>query len=96
MGLLGELQVVSLVVIIFVTDGAVAQLGEHLLCTEGVRGSSPLSSTKGYYSTPETAPSTQQMTPEQKLDSLRNQAQAIKTQLEQIDARMRELEAKDK
>ncbi len=28
------------------TDGAVAQLGECLLCTEEVRGSSPLSSSK--------------------------------------------------
>ena len=27
------------------TDGDVAQLGEHLLCKEGVRGSSPLIST---------------------------------------------------
>ena len=28
------------------THGAVAQLGEHLTCTEGVAGSSPVSSTK--------------------------------------------------
>ena len=27
------------------THGAVAQLGEHLTCTEGVAGSSPVSST---------------------------------------------------
>ena len=27
-------------------DGAVAQLGEHLLCKQGVSGSIPLSSTK--------------------------------------------------
>ena len=28
--------------------GAVAQLGEHLLCKQGVSGSIPLSSTKGF------------------------------------------------
>ncbi len=28
------------------TDGAVAQLGEHLLCKQGVVGSIPISSTK--------------------------------------------------
>ena len=28
--------------------GAVAQLGEHLPCTEGVAGSNPVSSTIGY------------------------------------------------
>ena len=28
-------------------DGAVAQLGEHLLCKQGVSGSIPLSSTIG-------------------------------------------------
>ena len=27
-------------------DGAVAQLGEHLLCKQGVVGSNPISSTK--------------------------------------------------
>ncbi len=32
------------------------------------------------------------MTAEQELDSLASQAEAIKAQLEQIDARMRELE----
>jgi prefoldin subunit 5 len=36
------------------------------------------------------------MTPEEELDFLRDQAQAIKRQLEQIEARMRELEAKEK
>jgi len=34
-----------------------------------------------------------QMTPEQELDFLKNQAEAIKGQLEQIDARMRGLES---
>ena len=34
-----------LIAIIPLIDGAVAQLGERLLCTEEVRGSSPLSST---------------------------------------------------
>lgn len=37
-----------------------------------------------------------QMTPEQELDFLRNQAQTIKRQLEQIEVRMRELETKEK
>ena len=31
----------------FTKDGAVAQLGEHLLCKQGVSGSIPLSSTIG-------------------------------------------------
>ena len=35
-----------------------------------------------------------QMTWEQELDSLRSQAKAVKVQLEQIDARIRELEKK--
>lgn len=30
------------------SNGAVAQLGEHLLCKQGVSGSIPLSSTKGF------------------------------------------------
>ena len=42
------------------------------------------------------APLAPQMTPEQELDFLRNQAQAAKEQLEQIEARMRELETKEK
>jgi hypothetical protein len=37
---------------------------------------------------------TPQMSQEQELDFLKNQAQSIKRQLEQIDARMHELEAK--
>ena len=41
-------------------------------------------------------PFTPQMTKEQELDFLRNQAQAVKGQLEQIEARMRELETKEK
>ena len=40
---------------------------------------------------PETAPFTPQMTPEQELDFLKNQAQTIKSQLEQIESRMHEL-----
>jgi prefoldin subunit 5 len=36
------------------------------------------------------------MTKEQELDFLKNQAQAVKGQLEQIEARMRELETKEK
>ena len=35
-----------------------------------------------------------QMTPEQELDSLKNQADVVKSQLEQIETRMRELETK--
>lgn len=35
------------------------------------------------------------MTREQELDFLRNQAEAIKGQLEQIDARIRELETEE-
>jgi len=41
-------------------------------------------------------PFTPQMTKEQELEFLRNQAQAVKGQLEQIEARMRELETKEK
>jgi len=37
-------------------------------------------------------PFTPPVTPEQELDFLRNQAEAIKGQLEQIDARMQDLE----
>jgi prefoldin subunit 5 len=37
-------------------------------------------------------PSAPQMTREQELDFLRSQAEAIKEQLEQIDARIKELE----
>jgi hypothetical protein len=33
---------------VFVMVGAVAQLGEHLLCKQGVSGSIPLSSTKSF------------------------------------------------
>ncbi len=43
---------------------------------------------------PGTAPFTTQMTPEQELDFLKNQAQTIKSQLEQIESRMRELGTK--
>ena len=37
-------------------DGAVAQLGEHLLCKQGVSGSIPLSSTICFVLTPDKAP----------------------------------------
>jgi len=50
------------------------------------------------YGMPTTAPGVTPfapgMTREQELDFLRNQAQAVKGQLEQIEARMRELETK--
>ena len=40
--------------LVFVMVGAVAQLGEHLLCKQGVSGSIPLSSTNlGVVKTPE-------------------------------------------
>jgi hypothetical protein len=29
-------------------DGGLAQLGEHIPCTDGVRGSNPLASTKNF------------------------------------------------
>jgi len=41
-----------------------------------------------------TAPPAPQTTREQEFDSLKNQAQALKGQLEQIETRMRELETK--
>ena len=43
-------------------------------------------------SAPGATPFTPQMTPEQELDFLKNQAQAMRGQLEQIETRMRELE----
>jgi len=46
--------------------------------------------------TPGAAPFTPPMTPEQEFDFLKNQAQAMKGQLEQIETRMRELETKEK
>ena len=50
-----------------------------------------------YYGTttaPGAMPFSPQMTKEQELDFLKNQAQAVGQQLEQIEARMRELEKK--
>ena len=47
-------------------------------------------------STPGAVPFAPQMTREQELDFLRNQAQAMRGQLEQIEARMRDLETKGK
>jgi len=53
-----------------------------------------------FYGAPATAPGappfTPGMTKEQELDFLRNQAQAVKGQLEQIEARMRELATREK
>ncbi|MBA7627670.1 hypothetical protein ES703_35137 [subsurface metagenome] len=45
---------------------------------------------------PGVAPFAPQITPEQELDYLKNQAQAMRGQLDQIEARMRELGAKEK
>jgi len=50
----------------------------------------------GQPATPGAAPFAPQMTREQELDFLKSQAQAVKSQLEQIGSRMRELEAKGK
>jgi len=50
----------------------------------------------GQPATPGVAPFAPQMTREQELDFLKSQAQAVKGQLEQIESRMRELEAKGK
>jgi len=47
-------------------------------------------------SAPVATPFAPQMTREQELDFLKNQANAMKSQLEQIEARMRELEIKEK
>lgn len=44
---------------------------------------------------PGAMPFAPQMTKEQELDFLKNQAEAIKGQLEQIDARMREMESEE-
>ena len=41
------------------------------------------------------APFAPQMPPEQELDSLKDEAEAVKGQLEQIEARMRDLETKE-
>ena len=45
---------------------------------------------------PGVAPFAPQMTEEQELDFLKNQAQAVKGQLEQMESRMRELETEGK
>jgi len=45
--------------------------------------------------TPGPAPFAPQIPPEQELDFLKNQAEAIKGQLEQIGTRMRELESEE-
>ena len=50
----------------------------------------------GQPATPGVAPFAPQVTREQELDFLKSQAQAVKGQLEQIESRMRELEAKGK
>ena len=49
----------------------------------------------GAYGIPAATPYPPQMTREQELDFLRSQAELIKGQLEQIDARMRELETEE-
>jgi len=49
----------------------------------------------GQPAAPGYAPFTPQMTREEELNYLRDQAEAIKGQLEQIESRMRDLEAKE-
>ena len=65
-------------------------------CGYFLRSSTPYPS----YGTPTTAPGTTpfvpQMTREQELDFLKNQAEAIKGQLEQIEARVRDFGEKEK
>lgn len=51
---------------------------------------------QGMPATPGYAPYTPQMTREEELNYLRDQAEAIKEQLEQIEARMRDLESEQK
>ena len=55
-------------------------------------GQAPYPFPAGAQPAPGTMPFTPPVTPEQELDFLRNQAEAIKGQLEQIDARMQDLE----
>ncbi|MBE9512572.1 MAG: DUF5320 domain-containing protein [Chloroflexi bacterium] len=50
----------------------------------------------GQPAAPGVAPFAPQVTREQELDFLKSQAQAVKGQLEQMESRMRELEAKGK
>jgi len=50
----------------------------------------------GAAATPEMPPFTPQATREQELDYLKNQADAVRSQLEQIESRVRELETKGK
>ena len=61
-------------------------------------GFSPWQNPQSFYAPPTsgTAPLAPQMTREQELDFLTNQAQAMKGQLEQTEARMRELETEEK
>jgi len=57
-------------------------------------GAAPYPFYEAPITTPGAAPFAPQMTPEQELDFLKNQAQTMKGQLEQIEARISELEAK--
>ena len=58
-------------------------------------GQSPYPFYAGAPPTPGPVPFAPQIPPEQELDFLKNQAEAIKGQLEQIEARMRELESEE-
>jgi len=62
-------------------------------CGYFLRGSTPYPSYGAPTATLGAIPFAPQMTPEQELDFLKNQAQAIKGQLEQIEARTRDLES---
>ena len=62
----------------------------------GWAGQAPYPSYGAPTSIPGAAPFAPQMTPEQELDFLKNQAQAMRGQLEQIEARVRDLGTKEK
>jgi hypothetical protein len=63
----------------------------------GTPGMSPYASpmTRGF-GTPGIPPYSPPMAPEQEIDFLRSQAQMLKDQLDQIDARVKELEGQSK
>lgn len=58
-------------------------------------GGVPTQTAPGTPAAPGAAPFAPQMTPEQELDFLKSQAEAIKEQLEQMESRMRDLETED-
>jgi len=87
--------------------GGLPRCGYFLSRAGGSPGAWPYPATPGFdagqspypqYAAPPTfgyAPSAPQMTPEQELDFLKNQAETVKGQLEQIEARMRDMESEE-